>query len=163
MNFSKKDFKFGDIIKTRNNYEYIYIPSEKKFYNFNSNGYIVLDDINDKLKCNKVEDLDIMKVERYIKKQTLNKDYTLIILYEREEEILDKEEKEYLSAVIKPFRNRIKSITKLNAGNEEWIYFNLNRENRIDDFPLPTFKKGIMYKEMESNKEYSLKELGLED
>lgn len=167
MNFSKKDFKFGDIIKTRNNYEYIYIPSEKKFYNFNSNGYIVLDDINDKLKCNKVEDLDIMKVERYIKKQTLNKDYTLIILYEREEEILDKEEKEYLTRIITPFRSRVKCIMKReNSQLKEYQYIkievkSINKNRGIETIVFPYFTNKSMYKRMEIDNPYTLKELEL--
>ena len=76
-----------------------------------------------------------------------------------EHQILDKEEKEYLSAVIKPFKGRIKYISK-----EEWGY---NREAiRIvcDDVvrvALHDFKKDTIYKGMKLGKEYTLKELGL--
>ena len=159
--FNKKELQFGDIVTLRSGTKAV--VSGKRI-NFEDGEYNVLDEFEDNLtNIYKFKNLDIIKIERFVLEDNNTQRYLLIPVYERKEEILDKEEKEYLSAVIKPFRNRIKSITKLNAGNEEWIYFNLNRENRIDDFPLPTFKKGIMYKEMESNKEYSLKELGLED
>lgn len=78
--------------------------------------------------------------------------------------ILDDAEKEYLSAVIKPFRDRVISIEKLPFYNEEeYISINIKIENtyQSDSFSLPTFEKDTMYKGMEVDKEYTLKELGL--
>lgn len=78
-----------------------------------------------------------------------------------EGEILDKEEKEYLSAVIRPFKERIMYIA-LNEGinrDNVYVYIELNDSESID---LPYFKKGTMYKDMKVNKEYTLKELGLD-
>lgn len=75
-----------------------------------------------------------------------------------EKEILDDVEKEYLKNVIKPFRNRVNYISKetiCTCGH--YILINL-----VDDYiPLPIFKKETMYKGMEADKEYTLKELGL--
>lgn len=79
---------------------------------------------------------------------------------EKKEEILDEAEKEYLRAVIKPFREKYHTyITKqkIYAGDERvQIYF-----IKYTVIKLPFFKAGTMYKGMELDKEYSLEELGL--
>jgi hypothetical protein len=83
-------------------------------------------------------------------------------VYEVEQEILDEEEKKYLSAVIKPFKNRVEYIIKkLSSCNStaEYIVIEVINEGCI---ALPYFKKDTMYKGMEIDKEYTLKELGLE-
>lgn len=87
-------------------------------------------------------------------------------------EILDKKEREYLSKVIEPFKNRVIHIekNKIFYGNSEFInivlYSSVTYDNDTYDneenIPLPYFKKGTMYKGMEINKQYSLKELGLD-
>ena len=70
--------------------------------------------------------------------------------------ILTDKEKEYLSAVIKPFRDRVSSISK--DGPLEYITILLDG----DDFAiLPNFEEGTMYKGMEEYKKYTLEELGL--
>lgn len=74
-------------------------------------------------------------------------------------DILDKEEKEYLSAVIKPFRNRVTNITKLaTCESFEYIFIYVKT---MEGFSLPSFKSNTMYKGMKLNKEYTLKDLGL--
>ena len=79
-----------------------------------------------------------------------------------EHQILDKKEKEYLSAVIKPFRKRIKYITKhrsnITLPNNAFILIFLKD---VETISLPLFKSETMYKGMEPNKKYTLKELGL--
>ena len=83
--------------------------------------------------------------------------------------ILDKKEKEYLSAVIKPFRNKVIGITKYDySTNGEYIHIKLKRTISPVDYcipfesiVLPIFKRGIMYKGMQTRKEYTLLELGL--
>lgn len=75
----------------------------------------------------------------------------------KKEEILDEKEKEYLRAVIRPFRDRVKYIKKNTYYEKEFIDIGVNKE-RIG---LPCFKKGKMYKNMKIDKKYSLKELGL--
>lgn len=79
------------------------------------------------------------------------------IVYEIEQEILDEGEKEYLSNVIKPFRNDVEYISKLEYDNKEYIYIGLVEEN----FSLPMFEKHAMYRGMKTKEEYSLEELGL--
>ena len=74
--------------------------------------------------------------------------------------ILTDEEKEYLSYVIKPFRNRIKYFYK-------WTCADCNYEQIMaactdySNLTFPAFKKNSMYKDMESNKKYTLEDLGL--
>lgn len=73
-------------------------------------------------------------------------------------EYLNEKEKKYLSAVIKPFRERTECIRKNSDGNyNEFISIDLNNER----FFLPYFGEGEMYKGMEIDKEYTLEELGL--
>lgn len=92
----------------------------------------------------------------------LPNDYTGTIEVENgyivENEILDEEEKEYLSAVIRPFKDRIEFIAKRRMF-DDYICIGLNDEA----ISLPYFKKGTMYKGMELYKEYTLKELGLDE
>ncbi len=77
-----------------------------------------------------------------------------------EKEILDDTEKEYLGAVIRPFRNKIVSISKEDCCNED-CFINVELEN--DALIFPYFKKETMYKGMELEKQYTLKELGLDE
>ena len=76
---------------------------------------------------------------------------------------LDDKEKEYLENVLKPFRDRVKYVDKLEAywvDNGEFIFISLG-DDIHEHISLPWFHKGSMYKNMELGKEYSLKELGL--
>lgn len=81
------------------------------------------------------------------------------LLEEYKETILDEVEKAYLSAVIKPFRNRIRFIVKIRYKlfEQEFIYISVED----DSITFPTFKLGTKYKGMEVGKPYSLEELGL--
>lgn len=79
---------------------------------------------------------------------------------EKNKPILDDEEKEYLNAVIRPFKNRISNIVKRNFDREKsYIVIHINSES----FYFPYFKKGTMYEGMEADKQYTLKELGLDE
>ena len=78
--------------------------------------------------------------------------------------ILTKKEKEYLSAVIKPFRDRILYIKKREVNQDEYIRVVLKYyASEVDDevILLPSFKKGTMYKGIETEEEYTLEELEL--
>ena len=77
-----------------------------------------------------------------------------------EHQILDKEEKEYLSNVIKPFRNKIKSIElKYWCRTQEEVCLMIHLGDSTVCFP--PFEEGTMYKGMKLDKPYTLKELGL--
>lgn len=73
--------------------------------------------------------------------------------------ILDDVEKAYLSAVIKPFREEVESIKKIDIEEDEQLQLQIPNGLVIMDFPL--FKKGAMYRGMEEGREYTLEELGL--
>ena len=79
---------------------------------------------------------------------------------EYKEPILDDVEREYLSAVIKPFRKKVKYIAKLNGFSEAKQFIRIIMCD-CDCANLPFFKGGTMYKGMESDRLYSLEELGL--
>ena len=73
--------------------------------------------------------------------------------------ILDNIEKNYLSNIIKPFRDRIDYIAKVNLSNRrEYILIKMKNYEMIS---LPFFTAGTMYKGMENDKDYTLKELSL--
>ena len=81
-----------------------------------------------------------------------------VIKKEEKKEILDEVEKEYLKAVIKPFRGKIVSISKEGSRcHGEYINIVLADEN----ITFPFFKDGTMYKGMKQGKRYNLQELGL--
>lgn len=94
--------------------------------------------------------------------------------YEYKESILTDKEKTYLENVIRPFKDRVESITKTFMPNDSH-YKELNDDYRLDIrvmlynndnvgtiIQLPPFDiKSNMYKGMISNKCYTLKELGL--
>ena len=74
--------------------------------------------------------------------------------------ILTEEEKEYLSNVIKPFREDVLKISKFKSKvlkNKEVIGFETPNGFMI----FPPFEKDKMYKNMELNKAYTLDDLGL--
>lgn len=86
--------------------------------------------------------------------------------------ILDDVEKEYLSNIIKPFRNRVIYIAKAetvktyspNAKVYECIYIMYKDSSKTNNpfyMGFPCFNKGTMYKNMELDREYTLKDLGL--
>lgn len=82
-------------------------------------------------------------------------------LVEYEAPVLDEVEKKYLSAVIKPFRHRVKSIYKYKIGRGNKRESLCIQMTGYDSFDLPTFPKETMYKGMESNREYTPDDLGI--
>lgn len=76
------------------------------------------------------------------------------------EQILDETEREYLSAVIRPFRKEVNTISKFHTRDKcrQYIYIELKYMHCCT---LPDFPKGIMYKGMEDGRHYTLDELGL--
>ena len=75
---------------------------------------------------------------------------------EYDPKILTDKEKAYLSAFIKPFRDRVECVKKI-VHKREFLKIFLEDES----IAFPYFEKGTMYKGMEADKEYTLKELGL--
>ena len=81
---------------------------------------------------------------------------------EHDEKILNDAEKKYLSAVIKPFRDKVDFICKVNTleryGTQR---IDIGFTDESIDTELPIFESGTMYKGMDLGKEYTLEELGL--
>lgn len=74
--------------------------------------------------------------------------------------ILTEKEKDYLSAIIKPWKNKIKFIEKFeDTYDKERILIWIIGDCR--NIYLPQFEKGKMYKGIETDKEYTLEDLGL--
>lgn len=76
----------------------------------------------------------------------------------KKEEILDEKEKEYLRTVIKPFRDRVCFIKKIGGFTTRQYITIVLKDESVE---MPYFKVNSMYKGMEVDKQYSLKELGL--
>lgn len=152
VNFIKSDLKDGDIVTQRDGNKKTVCDNTKSLKGLNNDSYLSKDNYNDNL-IDKDGDtqFDIIKVERPIGYETV---------YERKEEILDKAEKRYLRDVIRPFRDKVKSICKHKRYYDESISYmciSLERDNMY----LPDFETNTMYKNMESNKNYTLEELKL--
>lgn len=79
--------------------------------------------------------------------------------------ILDEKEKEYLSNVIKPFRDKVISITNYYEESIDNSFIEIEVKQDFCDenqyVSLPYFRKGTMYKGMVEYKKYTLEELGL--
>ena len=81
-------------------------------------------------------------------------------VYEYKPEILDETEKRYLRGVIRPFRDNVEIIRKLFSRAKGKYYIQI----RYKDEPstnLPYFESKEIYKNMETDKKYTLEELGL--
>lgn len=74
--------------------------------------------------------------------------------------ILDTEEKEYLSAVLKPFINNVTDVAKYRRTSDSREYIVINFKD-TEGLILPHFKENTMYKGMELDRKYTLEELGL--
>lgn len=101
----------------------------------------------------------IIEVDGILPVYDIFKSGTNSITIEIDEPILDETEKRYLSAVIKPFRNKIKYITKRDSYCSGY-YIGIRMKDG-DSLIFPYFEDKRMYKGMEIGKEYTLEELGL--
>lgn len=147
VQFTKSDLKDGDIVTYRNGLKKI-VSGDKLYGNdlFTSLRYYP-EDLKD---VDGEEENDIVKVERPVKYETV---------FEREE-VLDETEKKYLAEVIRPFRKRIQFIQKKKEITEINPYIRIVCEDN-DKLVFPYITDNSMYKGMEVNKKYTLKELGL--
>ena len=78
-----------------------------------------------------------------------------------QKEILDNEERKYLKEVIRPFRDRIDSISKTSYFLSDNCFIAISLDDGDESIFLPTFGRDEMYLGMELDREYSLEELGL--
>lgn len=150
----KEELKEGMIIETR--YGGRFLKSDDgKYYALNGRGNFDLNNSTETLESLMTKNNDIMKVYE---------DYTCSkLLWERPEDLLTQEEKEYLKAVIKPFEDKVKSIMRyVNFSRNEYIEITFKDDS--DGLLLPYIKNmTLKFKGLEARKEYTLKELGLEE
>lgn len=94
-------------------------------------------------------------------------DWGVFTVHDLEEvkEILDEKEREYLGAVIRPFKKHLDYIEKIDYESEACIRITITRKKekytRTESIILPFFEKKSMYKNMENDRKYTLEELGL--
>jgi hypothetical protein len=89
--------------------------------------------------------------------------YSSIPENELQKSLLDKEEKEYLEAVLKPFKDKVTYISKEKSSDGDYyIHANIDYIVYMDALIFPNFPQNSkMYAGMEPGKKYTLKELGL--
>lgn len=148
VKFTKADLKDGDIATDREGKK----RTVSKGFLVDNFGAISLTYFTEDMKdIDGEEEYDIVEVERPVKYETV---------FEIKEEILDEVEKRYLTEVIRPFRKRIQFIQKKKETTEINPYIRIVCEDN-DNLVFPYITDNSMYKGMEVNKKYTLKELGL--
>lgn len=78
--------------------------------------------------------------------------------------VLNRQEKDYLENVLRPFKDKVSYVVKLHKFaniDEEFLFIVFESDSDTSFFNFPVFQKDTMYKGMEVGKEYTLKELGL--
>lgn len=157
----KEDLKNGTIIQLRNGH--ISVVKNGYFtmlYNKSHIGLITLKEYNDDLTHKFDSRCDIMKI-------THAYSYSDGVIWDEErDEILLNSEREYLSAVIAPFRERVARIEKKIANTAGYEFIKITVRSGIKYYDreyiyLPLFNMGAMYKRMKQEKEYTLEELNL--
>lgn len=155
-------FKVGDKVKCirRIEYQLTKIGSVYTVDGYRENGDVMLKELP---HCAyNSNDFRLVTKKTFFKK--LPNDFTGTLKVEKgyivEKEILDDVEKEYLLNIIKPFKGKVKYICKKVDLRGEFIIIEIVKDAKII---FPYFKKNTMYKGMEKNKGYTLKELGLDE
>ena len=127
------------------------------------NGKVLVKDDEDRYENSETyrynEDFEVIKDNSGYGKIIKIEEPTYTTVYETKTEILDEVEKRYLRNIIRPFKDKVKAISKRKGEKEDYIKIYMKRE--YETFDLPCFKKGTMYKGMKHNNEYTLEELGL--
>ena len=162
--FTLDDLKVGYLVELRDGSRNIVMEcTGGKVLVDENGGWLNLNDYNNNFKfMDNKNDFDVMKIYgfSFYKNRALKffkEDRKL--LWERKE-ILNYKEKEYLSSFIKPFRDRVKYISKYFNANANDYFISIEYKNDLD-MNFPYFLNKKMYKGMELNKKYTLKELGL--
>lgn len=119
---------------------------------------IALCNSDELLKLAGIDLTEVYKANYYENKKSLV-DW---LLQDYKKPILEEDEREYLAAVIRPFKENVctvckKYIQSCSGLSYEYIVVKLNAER----WGFPKFVEGTMYKGMKLDKEYSLEELGL--
>lgn len=141
--FTKSDLKDNHIVKNKKGNKQVWGNKDKSLFN---------NDLTSKTNDKKT----IVEVYEFDK-----------LVWKREESILDDKEKEWLNHFIESTNIKVNNITKYESdfyNNREYLVIDYNNSNDDrESTRFPYFKKGSMYKGMEVNKKYTLKDLGLDD
>lgn len=125
--------------------EEFYLKGDNHIYKISTNGLFCLADNKKMIITNLTLALILTGKREIIKKP-----------------ILDEVEKEYLSNVIKPFRDRVEFIVKRSFPKYEYIEISYREINTfVGAVCLPIFKENTIYKNMKINEEYTLEDLEL--
>lgn len=173
-------YKVGDVVKVRSDldvnkrYKRFYvtinmIEFKGKFVRiarvFN-NYYNIYEDLNEwSWNDEMLEPLTEEDVKKHFEEYVKGfKDYDIKVEVKKKEPILDEKEKKYLSAVIRPFRDRVEYILKgdcIDKISYIAIVIKYIDKSISETIRLPYFITSTMYKGMEEGKEYTLEELGI--
>lgn len=114
------------------------------------------------------ENLDsLRRLNNLLQRDYLNYLAIEFLDYIKVKPILDDKEKEYLSAVIRPFKDRVIYVKKSKYCEKEFISIKVRTFDDINDIKdtenicLPCFIKDSMYKNMKNLTEYTLEQLEL--
>ena len=168
-------YKVGDVVKVRSDLSTKGMNVTNRMLNFR--GKIVRIEKVFKNGCYRIEGdyeewnwtdemlepLTEEDIKGYLEKYTKDfKNYNIKFEIKKKELILTEEEKEYLSAVVKPFRDRVRYIEKRGEG-DQYILISLRFDEKpyCENFLLPFFKADTMYNGMILFKQYSLEELDI--
>lgn len=113
--------------------------------------------------CNISPDCDSCKL--YARNMSCTQTWRKWLEEEHVEPILTNKEKMYIENIVKPFKNRVKFISKLHSGEEDsYVRICVQRYNNtetVEYINLPFFDGYEMYTGMVYFQHYTLKELGL--
>ena len=146
---NKNYLKFGNVVETKEGHRYLVPPIIKdRLIGLTEENNLLVEYIKEDLS-NEYPKLDIMKVY---------KDYTMKeLLWERPQELLTQEEKDYLKAVIKPLTCKVIFVRKRN-----WIWIKL--DDATGDYISSALISNmtLKFEGLEEDEKYTLKELGLD-
>lgn len=123
----------------------VYFEDDTAILQFDWENNLTIEEWNKARHSNK----QIIKIERP----------RLETIYEAPKEILDKEEKKYLEAMVRPYPRDV-IIKKMCGYFNHYIVIEFKDSNNIR-FPITLNSFQFQYEGMELNKEYTLDELGL--
>lgn len=169
------NYKVGDIVKVRSDLSTTEMNVVSRMLDFR--GKIVRIEKVFKNSCYRIEGdyeewawtdemlepLTEENIKKYLEECVKDfKNYNIKFEINKKESILTEEEKEYLSAVIRPFRDRVRYIEKRSEG-DQYILISLRIDEKpyCENFLLPNFKADTMYNGMILFKQYSLEELDI--
>lgn len=117
---------------------------------------------DDLIRCRTFKDAHNLAIDKgLIPCECIEEIQELLIWLNEEHQILDKQEKEYLRNIIRPFASIVNSIKKRSTCRDEYIVINYLEDGNYNEICLPNLRDKTMYKGMKPNERYTLEELGL--